>query len=93
LGALRRAPQPSRPQRRGLDDAAGNEKHHQGDRDAVHHKTQMMPRRNSGRTVGRKAPHTGPISVPIPPTMTMARMVKDSVMKNASGTSVPTRLA
>ena len=37
------------------------------------------------------APNTGPIIVPMPPTITIARMVKDSTMKNASGTSVPTK--
>ena len=52
-----------------------------------------MPRSSSGSSVSRIAPHTGPISVPMPPTITIDRMVKDSVMKNASGTSVPTKLA
>jgi hypothetical protein len=50
-------------------------------------------RKTSGKTVSKIAPHTGPISVPIPPTMTIARIVNDSVMMNASGTSVPTKLA
>jgi len=43
--------------------------------------------------VSRIAPATGPISVPMPPTTTMARMVNDSVMKKASGVSVPTKPA
>ena len=45
-----------------------------------------MSRSSSGSSVSRIAPHTGPISVPMPPTITIDRMVKDSVMKNASGT-------
>src|SRR6185436_8012321 len=58
---------------------------------SIMRRSSPKPRSNSGRKVSPTAPITGPIMVPMPPTITIAIMVKDSTMPKASGTSVPTK--
>ena len=85
-----RAPQDAH----GLHHPAWHEQHDKRESCAVKHESQIAEAaQDFGQDREQIAPNTGPISVPMPPTITMARTVKDSVMVKASGTSVPTNEA
>jgi hypothetical protein len=77
-----------------LHEAPGDEHYHEREGCAVEHEPKIphAPQQFRQYREQDRSPY-GPDQLPIPPTMTIARIVNDSVMLKASGTSVPTKLA